>query len=381
MANNKITLYPSNWLYNAGVVGLLRILEFAGKNNTFQFNNDGSVEIERKVLEESYKLLVQYHKKELNEEFKIYGKNKRYPNYIQKNQEDFFKEEYIKKLSSVEPRINNKSCNWCCGHFLPQKVLDDLQSKFLTNVSYKKNKDSFIKFISQREVFQGIHIKELGGAITEMPNSFWNFKTSTPLCHLCSYLVIFHHLSFYKDVFINTSLFYLTWDLNKFIEKFFIKDEQYNIKKLFATSLLQWIVKRRALLGTWTMMNIEMIVKRRVRINNKLENIIDYYDLPYHITRILIDYEIANLIDRIGEIKIFNLLLDGKFSELEKANYFILRTLLKIKNKERISENDPVKKYISESKMDINNLYKISLLLSELYTRIMKILKTEVGYG
>ncbi|HXG31090.1 MAG TPA: hypothetical protein VNK81_05550, partial [Thermodesulfobacteriota bacterium] len=26
---NKITLYPSNWLYNAGVVGLLRILEWA----------------------------------------------------------------------------------------------------------------------------------------------------------------------------------------------------------------------------------------------------------------------------------------------------------------------------------------------------------------
>ena len=41
----KITLYPSNWLYNAGVVGLLRILEFGNKGNTFTFNDDGSVKI------------------------------------------------------------------------------------------------------------------------------------------------------------------------------------------------------------------------------------------------------------------------------------------------------------------------------------------------
>jgi CRISPR-associated protein Cst1 len=41
----KIKLYPSNWLYNAGVVGLLRILEFGNKEDSFRFNEDGSVEL------------------------------------------------------------------------------------------------------------------------------------------------------------------------------------------------------------------------------------------------------------------------------------------------------------------------------------------------
>ncbi|MCM8776865.1 MAG: hypothetical protein NC905_01180 [Candidatus Omnitrophica bacterium] len=46
----KITLYPSNWLYNAGIVGFLRILEFGNRGNIFQFKEDGSVEIEESAL-------------------------------------------------------------------------------------------------------------------------------------------------------------------------------------------------------------------------------------------------------------------------------------------------------------------------------------------
>ena len=41
---NKITLYPSNWLYNAGVVGFLRVLEACGVDINKYFV-DGKVEI------------------------------------------------------------------------------------------------------------------------------------------------------------------------------------------------------------------------------------------------------------------------------------------------------------------------------------------------
>ena len=47
----KITLYPSNWLYNAGVVGFLRVLEFGGKRRAFEFKGDGSVEVEISALD------------------------------------------------------------------------------------------------------------------------------------------------------------------------------------------------------------------------------------------------------------------------------------------------------------------------------------------
>lgn len=49
--SQTITLYPSNWLYNAGVVGFLRVLDFGGENVENYFKNDGSVEIEMSELE------------------------------------------------------------------------------------------------------------------------------------------------------------------------------------------------------------------------------------------------------------------------------------------------------------------------------------------
>lgn len=54
--SQKIQLYPSNWLYNAGVVGFLRILEFGGKGDTFEFKDDGSVEIQKVALEDNFEI-------------------------------------------------------------------------------------------------------------------------------------------------------------------------------------------------------------------------------------------------------------------------------------------------------------------------------------
>ena len=53
-------------------------------------------------------------------------------------------------------------------------------------------------------------------------------------------------------------------------------------------------------------MNIEVIIKR----SEGGKFFIDYFDLPYSITKILLDYEIANLINQINEEKIFELILN-----------------------------------------------------------------------
>lgn len=48
--NNKITLYPSNWLYNAGVLGFIRVLENSKNLVTSEiFNKDGT--INHKIIE------------------------------------------------------------------------------------------------------------------------------------------------------------------------------------------------------------------------------------------------------------------------------------------------------------------------------------------
>jgi CRISPR-associated protein Cst1 len=361
MSEEKITLYPSNWLYNAGVVGLLKVLEY----NKIGFEINEQVIINKSAIKESYEGIFQYHKEVLKENFSIWGKNKRYPNYIQSGQKKFFKNYYIEALPRVE-KNGNKKCSWCEGYFIPLELLKELEKKF-------SGRD-FSAFMEQREKFQGIHFAGLGAAITEVPNSFWNLNFSIPICHLCSYLIIFNHLAFIKtsegEIFINAPDFKLIWDLNRFAENLLQKSKEYGIRKILGSSLLQWAIKRRALLGAWTMMNIEVIVKKRVRRNNTFENIIDYFDLPQDITKILLDYEIASLIEEIKEEKIFDLILQGKFSEIEKANYFVLKAILKLKNKEKISENDPIKKYFTNNNLEY--LKKVSGILPEFYLKILE---------
>jgi len=369
--NEKITLYPSNWLYNAGVIGFLRVLEYK-KDKDFKI--DECISLDKSAIRKSYDGIFDYHENVLKEKFAIWGKNKRYPNYIQTGQKDFFKNYYIPALQNVG-KNKDKKCSWCEGYFIPQDKLAGLEKTF---------EGDFSKFMKQREKFQGIHFAGLGAAITEIPNSFWNLNSSIPICHLCSYFVIFNHLAFIKisekekeEIFINAPDFKLIWDLNKFAEEVLQKSKEYEIRKILGSSLLQWAIKRRALLGAWTMMNIEVIVKRRVKKDNKFEDIIDYFDLPQDITKILLDYEIADLIKRIDEEKIFDLILAGKFSELEKANYFVLKTILKLKDKKEISENDPITKYFTITKYNDldylkNYLKKVSGILPELYVKILE---------
>ncbi|MEO0118727.1 MAG: type I-B CRISPR-associated protein Cas8b1/Cst1 [candidate division WOR-3 bacterium] len=363
---NKISFIPSNWLYNASVIGFLKVLESFDKHS-FEFKDGGEIEIDRETIKKSYEKIFEYHKTHFEEEFKIWGNNKRYPNYIQPKQKDFFEKYYIESLSNVREG-NSKKCSWCRGYFLSDEELNSLKKKFSGN---------FEKFITQREIFQAIHLRELGGAITEMPNSFWNLKFSLPICHLCSYLIIFHHFSFCKidrntEIFINAPDFRLIWDLNKFGEIF---KEKYEIKEILGLSLLKWAERRKVLLGSWTIMNIEVIIKR----SEGGKFFIDYFDLPYSITKILLDYEIANLINQINEEKIFELILNGKFTELEMVNYYVLKTLLKLKNKENISQNDPIIKYLSEDKYKKKvYLEKIAKILPELYGKILKHLEREV---
>ncbi|MGQ3683469.1 MAG: hypothetical protein ACUBOA_00355 [Candidatus Loosdrechtia sp.] len=45
MEDNKITLYPSNWLYNAGVIGFLNVVESVEGETIINswLNDDGEV--------------------------------------------------------------------------------------------------------------------------------------------------------------------------------------------------------------------------------------------------------------------------------------------------------------------------------------------------
>ena len=350
---DKITLYPSNWLYNAGVVGLLKVLENI-KDVKYEIK-DGYIEIQKKELdvEKIFEKWDELTKIKLNISYK--GKKGGTKNYYYANQTEKSIKEKIKSLLENNKKEGAKRggfnifCSICGASEIVNKT--KLKKKMLTQ-AYGNI------LLASAKTFQ---------------NSYWMLNPREIICSKCEFILMCHHIPFINleggnknekiEIFINSPSFTLIMDLNRFAENILTKSKEYEIRKILGSSLLQWAIKRRALLGAWTMMNIEVIVKKG--------DIIDYFDLPQDITKILLDYEIANLIERINEEKIFDLILRGKFSEIEKANYFVLKAILKLKKKEEISENDPITKYFTKYQ-DFNDLKKVSEILPELYLKILE---------
>lgn len=375
--SEKITLYPSNWLYNAGVIGFLRVLEKINYKE-YEFNENGFIEIKKDGLN-SDKIFIKWDdltKEKINESYK--GKSGGTKNWYYANQTEKSIKEKIEALleKRESPRKSPKKGK---GFYLSCSICGDSE---ITN-----------KSLLNKKVLTQAYGNILLASAKTFPNSYWMLKSREFVCSKCEFILMCHHIPFItieeekkekkrkkeekEEIFINAPDFKLIWDLNKFAEEVLQKSKEYEIRKILGSSLLQWAIKRRALLGAWTMMNIEVIVKRRVKKDNKFEDIIDYFDLPQDITKILLDYEIADLIKRIDEEKIFDLILAGKFSELEKANYFVLKTILKLKDKKEISENDPITKYFTITKYNDldylkNYLKKVSGILPELYVKILE---------
>lgn len=348
--NSKVILYPSNWLYNAGVIGFLKVLKEIKEENENIYKIEEAVEInlENLCADKIFEKWDEITYKKLGISYK--GKSGGTKNFYYANQTERSIKKKIEMLlnpSSAVRRIN-VPCSFC------------------GNISAKSLSNELI------QTFGNI----LLGAQRTFPNIFWMLKSREFVCPKCAFIILCHHISFLKldnnvEIFINAPNFRLVWDLNNFFSKV-INGSGYRIEKILGISLFNWAIRRRALLGAWTIMNIEVIIKNWHKEEKKW--IIDYFDLPYHITKILLDYEITNLINQIGEEKIFDLIINGKFSELEKANYYVLRAILKLKNNEEISDNDPITKYFTRYH-NLSYLQRVAEILPKLYGKILDTLK------
>ncbi len=326
---SELSLYPSNWLYNAGVIGFLRVLEWGGKKFSLK---DGRVILNKELISESFELRLQFHKEVLGNEGAVWGNNRLYPNYIQFSQKEFFINYYVPSLSKIE---SSGYCSFCDGFFLPSKEIENLRKK------WKGKQDGFESFMEQRVKFQIIHSRLLGASLGEMPNSFWNLNLSLPICHLCSYLIIFHHLAFTRtsdgEIFINAPDFRLMWYLNKFAREVVGREGGKDVRKIFGLSLMQWAIRISQTLGAWTMANVEVIRKWR----KEKEEFIDHFELSYDVVRVLMDPTAASLLQSIGSWPILELVMTGRFSELLLAAYCTARALLL----DNIPKNHCIKKY------------------------------------
>lgn len=147
--DNKIILYPSNWLYNAGVVGLLRILEFAGKTNVFQFNDDGSIVInDIAYMSENFEIYY----------FEYVSKLYLLQRFNLKDLKDFIRSKINavndEKLKEIDINISN--------------IQNDIENKII-NVSANKNWDYFISSLKLIE-------NNLNKAISQIQNDIVNIS-------------------------------------------------------------------------------------------------------------------------------------------------------------------------------------------------------------
>lgn len=318
--NDKITLYPANWLYNASVGGVVQVYP-----QYFEFQ-ENLVVMDKNIFDDIN--IKDYLDKERIINLK--GKNEFYPNFIDTSgkQIDVFKN-YIKSLRKLQKKGN---CNICGNaHFIEEETFNKLYN----------SDQSAKKFLDKVSKFDMVFNKLLGPSKNEFPNSFWNINQSLSVCHLCSFLLIHQHLAFTElsdksQIFINTPSFKLIYGLNQLIKNMYrySTTNKSSLREIFAVSLIDYSRKLTTTLSQWLTMNLEVVIIT-FKEKNKL---IDFFSLQAEVANLISDRTIASKLSEIGESVILNIILDQRYSELIDIGYKLLR--IGVKEKKDINKSD-----------------------------------------
>ncbi len=355
--NAMITLYPSNWLYNAGVVGFLRSLieveEVDIKDG--MLSQSGELHIPMPFFSQLQVKDRYFGEKKIAS---IVGKSTLYRNYLQANQKEFFAD-FVKSLDSVAP---SNQCNMCgMGWSLEAHEVAKL----------KKGDPGTAKFLDRIKNFNIVHNSLIGPSINEFPNAFWSLRQSAAVCYLCSFLIIHHHLALTRlsdnsEIFINAPSFKVMYHLNEFAKETFgatSSQEARGKREILAMSVIEYATKLQTSLGVWTGMNIEVVTRRGGEI--------EFFSLPYEVIELLADRRLASLLSQIGEFAILNFVLNQDFSRLVELGYRLLRIGLKTYGEWGKAERDFVNQELRLGKNRQNparvaeQIFQLSALIEE----------------
>lgn len=413
---DELILYPGNWLYNASVIGFLNVISWKLGENVIEswLNEDGSISIDKAIFEgvkvgkeDIPKCLIYYveylakddnieewlksedkqgqsKREKLQEYFDTMGEfgyklvrafnrlfmsNMPYQNLVQQGERKEFINLLLNLFSITENRVVNR-CDFCG---LERAVEPDENSK-LEKRLFK---------------FDLMHSSLLGPSAGEFPNSFWNNNASLKICPICAYFIIHHHLALTQlgdgsEIFINAPSFQVMWYLNKYVRAIYERVRISEVRNLLGMSVMEMALKVNIHLGKWTMMNIEVISKLRIKHKNKIDYKLDFYSLPYETISLLSNRKISSLLNEIGETSILNLVLDQNYNKImeigERVFKIALQNLSEESNKtyknKSGKEDEFIAHYFQLSKEKID-LIKISQKLFELYLLIMEKTKRE----
>jgi CRISPR-associated protein Cst1 len=377
MKNTTMTLYPSNWLYNAGVVGLLDVQENAKDkvgeslpvDGSYHLSMDyfdgieiGSQKLSKAIVyltnrlvsdselkewlyenqeetqrqkrkrkkqdaEPKQSKLAKYKKfeKELGEfgyRFiragnKLFASKTPYQNLVQLSEWQSYEfPKLVQEIPTLMGKAGSQKCDLCRENPI---LINDQQSKLE------------IRLIR----LQSTHLKGLGPSFGEFPNGFWNMNQSLKICHLCSFLIIHHHLAFTRtadgsEIFINAPSFKVMFEINKLAKKLYgaiSSQEAKGKREVLAMSVIEYATRMRATLGIWTGMNLEIVSRKGGEI--------EFFSLPSDVVQLISDRDIAGELSQIGEFKILNLVLKQEYSKLPELGYRLLRESLSERRNEK----------------------------------------------
>jgi len=354
---HKIKLFPASWLYNAGVIGFLRVLAYGMGEEKIEswLKDDGTVEVDRGVFRKELggqklpicmKYLVEFLVKD--EDLEAWKEKK--DNKGKKNKDkyaDFAKDmgdfgyKFIRagnKLFASQTPYQNlvQFKEWQKFEFA--KLIAGLENyKFnCSDISCSlcgnravKRPHPKSKLENRLFVFQEPHLRILAPSKGEFPNSFWNLNTSFYLCPFCVYLLIHHHIPFIKtqhgdifiDIFINAPSFKIMWYLNKLAKEFLQRGKEFTLREILGTSLMELTQRIYLTLGVWSLMQIEMVITKTKNTE------VAYYSLPFNTARILLNRNVANLVSATQEPYILQCVLNEDFEALLFLSHCILGVL------------------------------------------------------
>lgn len=360
MAN--IILYPSNWLYNAGVVGFLNCLErddYLIKYNGSKFTLTGNyVKVNNQVFQ-SINIDENYF--ENGKVINLKGKNQYYPNFIDTsgNQKWVFKK-FVEAFYANNNDYNLSYCSLCSNPIYVNK--ENIQPQ--SNDQTQKPKDDFFNKIENLNM---VHNKILGPS-DKFPNAYWNFNDKFKICHLCTFILIHHHLALTKlsdgsEIIINAPSFKVMYEMNKLVKELFGKEDTPGKQKreLLAMSVIEYSRRLNASLGMWNMMTLEIIVKSRDGI--------DSFSLPYETVNLISDRKIASLLSEIGEFSILNIVLNGENNKLIDIGHKLIRIGIKSYQDRNKSDNAIVNSFLHKGSNKTNIINTAQKIL-ELYANI-----------
>jgi len=357
----EILLYPSNWLYNAGVVGFLSCLDrddylqdYFDNEQKYNFE-DNCVAIYNQVFS---RIQVALNYFENGKVINLKGKNQYYPNFIDSrgNQKWVF-EEFVKALSD---NYNSEECYLCNNPVYVNK--ENIQTH--NNNQTQEQRDDFFNKIENLNM---VHNSLLGPS-DKFPNAYWNLNDKFKICHLCTFILIHHHLALTKlsdgsEIFINAPSFKVMYEMNKLVKELFGKEKLSGKQKreILAMSVIEYSRRLNVSLGMWNQMNLEIIIKSREGI--------DSYSLPYHIVNLISDRKIASLISEIGEFSVLNIVLNGEEKKVIEIGNKLIKIGLKPYQDRNKSDNAVVNSFLRREK-NKNNIINTAQKILELYVNI-----------